>query len=269
MEIGKFSVCTKAFSRNSLRYVAQSLQNTGWKKCILWGGITQICPEYGNERMWADNAKVFWNLGVEIPTFYPEIVGYGYNPASIDRNTQKRTRDYLMRAIACCKAVGAENILLHPGMAFENENQRNALQRAAECYGPVLEQVLAAGITPIMMHRGIRLVVGEGNELCSCFGEKQREIGFSISADEILESDGSLAEFSNHTEIKQIVQLILFDGPGGHLVLGDGKWDVRRLVADWWDIYGQTAITIQFDDRRYVMDAQDALRATARRIAAW
>ena len=61
--------------------------------------------------------------GITISAFYPEMAGYGLNPASADRNSKCRTKDYLLRAIDCCVAVGTRRILLYPGAALEDEDR--------------------------------------------------------------------------------------------------------------------------------------------------
>ena len=260
MELHRFSVCTKAFAKNSLLFMIQSLHELGWTRCALWGGIPHICPQYGNEKLWSEQAKAFWSSGIEITAFFPEITGYGYNPASADPFIRSRTKEYLQRSLNCCLAIGAKRMLLHPGVALEDEDKEQALRRSAELYQPLLEQMLAAEITPVLLCGGVYDINSENNAKW-----KSESVGVAVSAEDIVAERPGAAP---HCMGGRKALLILFDGPGGHLAVGDGSWNVRQLAVTWAERCSGP-IVIQFDDRRYITDARETLGRITRRIEAW
>jgi hypothetical protein len=263
VDLQYFSICTKAFSKNSLPYTVQSLQRAGWSDCVLWGGVPHVCPLYGNTRTWAEKAGWFQSAGITISAFYPEMAGYGLNPASADRNSKCRTKDYLLRAIDCCVAVGTRRILLYPGAALEDEDRDQALRRSEEFYQPVFEKMAAAGITPVLMCAGY----SAGKEGFPIF--QNSAIKFAVSSDEIMGNAGAVKGLERSVGKENLALLILFDGPGGHLVAGDGIWDVKKLAEDWRMHFEGASMMVQFDDRRYVTDARRALQIMTKRILAW
>lgn len=222
-----------------------------------------MCPLYGNTRTWAEKAGWFQSAGIRISAFYPEMAEYGFNPASADSRSRNRTKEYLLRSIECCVTVGARRILLHPGMVMEDENRNQALQRSEEFYQSVLEKVVEAGITPVLMCAGYD-ACKEGLPI-----SENSAIKFAVSSEEIMGNAGTAKGIERSVGKGNLALLILFDGPGGHLAVGDGIWDVKKLAEGWQMHHEGTSMMVQFDDRRYVTDAQRALQVMTRRILAW
>ena len=169
----------------------------------------------------------------------------------------------MLRAIDCCVAVGTRRILLYPGAALEDEDRDQALRRSEEFYQPVFEKMAAAGITPVLMCAGYNA----GKEGFPIF--QNSAIKFAVSSDEIMGNAGAVKGLERSVGKENLALLILFDGPGGHLVAGDGIWDVKKLAEDWRMHFEGASMMVQFDDRRYVTDARRALQIMTKRILAW
>ncbi|MCI8511865.1 MAG: TIM barrel protein [Lachnospiraceae bacterium] len=286
MQREDFAVLTNGFSRSSLEYTLQCIREAEIRKLCLWGGVTHCFAGYGNGEQLKEAKKRVKALGLSVLSFYPEILSYPYNPADSSKAVRGRTKDYYLRCLEAAEEMGASFMTLHPGRALLDEKPERALLQAAEILRRVAEAAEKGPVTPLLLSGAANYAPGlEGTKrLLSQIGCKG--LGVELDAGRLLaegadDAAGKDAAAGGGTTVEEsiaeaffrfkgAIRLIrLYDGPGGCLAFGDGKWPLTQTVKEIEKQGYQGAIAAEFQDRRYVMDPKRALLACVEHISLW
>lgn len=138
------------YTNYSLDYTLDSLQRLGVSKLEFYGAEPHCCMY---DLTYADMKVLKQKLddhGLSVMEINPECCAYPNNLASKNPVTRLRAFRYFENAIYTAGVIGASDVVISPGFAYQDENAGDAWKLSVDAVGRLAEIARTEGITLAM-----------------------------------------------------------------------------------------------------------------------
>lgn len=259
----RLSAANYHYKRYSLDYFFRSAERLGYQTIELWASG----PHLNLEDFTADDLKTvkrkIQDHHLKLICFTPEQCLYPISVCHPDKVYRDRSVDFFCRHIEACVLLGCDKMVVSTGNAYLDGDPEEEWKWCVESFRKICDKAEKEGVAlatePFTKYT---------THICNNVGQLKRlmqEVGSPVlkglADTDVIATTGtdSLQKFAE-TLGSDLIHVHFLDGnPGGHLVPGDGKLDMKGALKLFDGMGYQGYLSLEILDRRYVMDPDKAL----------
>lgn len=252
-----------------LTYFLESMARFQFEQIELWGAAPHFYVEDLSLTEIRGIRRQIDDRGLKVVCFTPEQCMYPINLAAKEQTIRERSKRYFEKSIEASAELQSQLVLVTAGWGYRNESREEAWKRSCESLQQIAEYARQRGIT-LALEPLQRI---ESNLVCnltdliemvndiSCPSLKGMvdTVAMAVEGEELESYFEQLGE--------EFVHIHLIDGkPGGHLAWGDGNLPLASYMQILEQHNYKGALTLEFTSSQYVLDPDQAIEASLRRL---
>lgn len=262
--ISRLSAANYHYKRYSLDYFFNSAEKLGYETIELWASGPHLnLEDFTNDDLKAVKKKIS-DHNLELVCFTPEQCLYPISVCHPDKRYRDRSVDFFCKHIEASVLLDCNRMVVSTGMAYLDDDAEETWKWCVEAFKKISEKAQKEGVylatepfTKYTTH-----ICNNVNQLKKLIEEVGSPMLKGLADTDVIATTGTdTLETFVKTLGKDLIHVHFLDGnPGGHLVPGDGKLDMKDSLRLFDEIGYEGYLALEILDRRYVMEPDKALK---------
>ena len=261
-----FAVMNCHYVRFPLRRFLDTAQALGFRQIELFGAMPHFYLDDVDDAQARAVRSACEERGLSIVNFCPAQGAYPMNLAIDEPQIRRRTVQMLRKGLRLARLLGCRSMLVSPGYGYYDQDKEISWAHSRASLGELAKEaedqqvtILLEPLTPPTANlintsaQAARML----SEVGSPFVKSMMDLGVMTYMGETVED-----YFRNLGEGLRYIHFT--DGPGAHVAPGDGSFPMDRHLEDIVRLGYRGPLSFEINDKRYLLDPDQAMAQTAR-----
>ncbi|MFL0250925.1 sugar phosphate isomerase/epimerase family protein [Clostridium neuense] len=265
ISISRLSAANYHYKRYSLDYFLDSVERLGYETIELWASGPHLHLEDFSLGRLNEVKKKIESHNLKLICFTPEQCLYPISVSHPDKVYRDRSIDFFCKHIEAAAALGCNRMVMSTGISYLDVDPQKAWEWCVDAFQKICQKAEREGVylatEPFTKYT--TNICNNISQLKQLIKEVDSPMLKGLADTDVIATTGtdSIDDFIK-TLGEDLNHVHFLDGnPGGHLVPGDGKLDLKHVLKVLDQVGYKGYLALEILDRRYVMEPEKALKA--------
>lgn len=263
--ISRLSAANYHYKRYSLDYFLDSVERLGYETIELWASGPHLNLEDFSLSKLNEVKKKIESHNLKLICFTPEQCLYPISVSHPDKVYRDRSVDFFCKHIEAAVTLGCNRMVMSTGISYLDVDAKKAWEWCVDAFQKICQKAEREGVylatEPFTKYT--TNICNNISQLKQLIKEVDSPMLKGLADTDVIATTGtdSIDDFIKILG-KDLNHVHFLDGnPGGHLVPGDGKLDLKHVLKVLDQVGYEGYLALEILDRRYVMEPEKALKA--------